>query len=68
MYFLSTILQRILANGKAAGDGKVTGAAIDFLLTGCFAERITADAFLTCHLLQRGADMKVHKGTRVRST
>lgn len=34
MYFLSAILQRILVNRKTAGDGKVTGVVIDFLLTG----------------------------------
>jgi len=52
VYFLSAILQRILVNGKTAGDGKVTGVVIDFLLTGYFAERITANAFSMCHLLQ----------------
>jgi len=57
MYFLSAILQRILVNGKTAGDGKVTGTVIDFLLTGYFAERITTNAFWTCRLLQRGIAM-----------
>lgn len=58
MYFLSAILQRILVNGKTAGDGKVTGVVIDFLLTGYFAERITANAFSTCHLLQRNMKLR----------
>lgn len=61
MYFLSAIL-RILVNGKTAGDGKVTSTVIDFLLTDYFAERITANAFSTCRLLQRGMAMKMNRG------
>jgi len=60
MYFLSAILQRIPVNGKTAGDGKVTGAVIDFLLTDYFVERITANTFSTCHLLQYDMAMKVY--------
>lgn len=49
--------------GKTAGDGKVTGTVIDFLLTGYFAGRITTNAFPMYRLPQVvcSMDMKVHE-------
>lgn len=51
VFFISDITTHPRVNGKTAGDGKVTGTIIDFLLTDYFVERITANTFSTCRLL-----------------